>query len=207
MARLIISVEAVGIRAIAGPVTAAAVLFEATTVEPLFEIEDKKRGVVKRYTLKDPRKIPDALVPHIAKHLKSIALSYAYVHRPAAQVTTAKEAAWITMGQAAARTAERAVHQNLSLCQVGSEELEIYVPPGGHCPYALVGRVGQRPVVNDWHRGAAFILARAAHHDALYALHERFPEYDFPINRGNASRNHLRALRRYGRTPEHRSHV
>ena len=203
MARLIISVDAVGVRAIAGPVTGAAVLYDAAALEPIFAVKNK-RGELVRYSLLDPKAIPSALIPGIVAHIRKTALSCAYVHRPARMVTTSKEAAWTVMGQAAARAAERAVHQNLAACQVGPSELEIYIPTGGHCPYALVGRVGQRPVMRDWRRGAAFILAKAAHFDALNEMHARFPEYDFINNRGNTSQVHLKALRRYGRTPEHR---
>lgn len=206
MARLIISVDAAGIRAIAGPVTGAAVLYESTAPEPIFATKNK-RGELTRYSLQEPRKIPNALIPGIVAHIRRTALSCAYVHRPARAVTTSKEAAWFAMGQAAARAAERAVHQNIAACRVGSEELEIHIPPGGHCPYALVGRIGQRPVTMDWRRGAAFVLARAAHYDALREIHLRFPQYDFLSNRGNLSIIHRKALRRYGRTPEHRNHV
>ena len=206
MARLIISVDVAGVRAIAGPVTGAAVLYDSEAREPIFAMKNK-RGELVRFSLREPKKIPNALIPGIVAHLRRTALSCAFVHRPARMVTTSKEAAWIAMGQAAARAAERAVHQNIALCQVGSDELEIHIPPGGHCPYALVGRVGQRPVTMDWRRGAAFILARAAHFDALNEIHRRFPQYDFPNNRGNTSQLHLKAIRRFGRTPEHRNHA
>ena len=204
MARLIISVDAAGVRAIAGPVTGAAVLYESSAVEPIFAVKNK-HGELVRYSLTDPKKIPNSLIAGVVAHIRRTALSCAFVHRPARVVTTSKEAAWVAMGQAAARAAERAVHQNIAACQVGPEELEIHIPPGGHCPYILVGRIGQRHVAMDWRRGAAFILARAAHFDALNEIHRRFPQYDLLNNRGNTSQLHLKALRRYGRTPEHRN--
>lgn len=206
MARLIISVDAAGIRAIAGPVTGAAVMYAADAVEPIFATRNK-RGELVKYSLQEPKKIPASLIPGVVAHIRRTAVSCAFVHRPARIVMTSKDAAWIVMGQAAARAAERAVHQNIAACQVGSDELEIHIPPGGHCPYALVGRIGQRHVVMDWRRGAAFILAKAAHFDALNEIHLRFPRYDFLTNRGNTSQLHLKAIRRYGRTPEHRNHV
>lgn len=206
MAQLIISVDAVGMRAIAGPVTAAAVLYDSAAREPVFAVRNK-RGDLVRYSLQDHKKIPNALIPGIVAHIRRTAVSCAFVHRPARTVTTSKEASWHAMGQAAARAAERAVHQNIAACQVGTDELEIHIPPGGHCPYALVGRIGQRPVAMDWRRGAAAVLARSAHFDALQEIHARYPEYDFLNNRGNTSELHRKALRRYGRTPEHRNHA
>lgn len=202
MAKLVIAVEAVGVRAIAGPITAAAVLFDTEIVEPRFEVRTGPEAT--RYTLRDPKKIPPQLVPHVVAHLKKVVLSFACVHRPAELVAQAREAAWHVMGQAAARCAERAVHTQLSAIQVGSQELEIHIPPGGHCPYVLVGRVGQRPVLDDWRRGAAYILARAAHVEALNRLHEKYPQYEFDKNHGNTSIAHKKALRRFGRTPDHR---
>ena len=204
MARLVISVDVVGTRAIAGPVTAAAVLYDENAQEPRFAVKNK-RGELIYYSLCEPKKIPNVLVSGVVAYIRRTALSCAFVHRPARTVTTSKEAAWTAMGQAAARAAERAVHQNIAACQVGVAELEIHIPPGGHCPYALVGRIGQRPVETDWRRGAAFVLARAAHYDALYEIHARFPQYDFLNNRGNLSNLHRKALRRYGRTSEHRN--
>lgn len=204
MPKLIISVEAVGQRAIAGPVTAAAVLFDAETREPRFQVEDTRRKTMVHYSLLEPKKIPAPLLPAVVAHVKKIAISFAAVHRSADLVENAREASWTAMGQAAARAAERAKHTDGSRVQVGTDALEIYIPPGGHCPYALVGRVGQRPVPSDWRRGAAFLLARAAHIDAMLQLHEQYPEYEFDKNHGNLSDAHRRALRRYGRTPGHR---
>jgi len=203
VARLIIAVDAVGVRAIAGPLTAAAVLYDTATPEPVFEVADA-RGP-RRYSLCEPKKIPPLLLPHVVAHIRKTALSCTYVHRAPATITAPKATAWAAMGQAAARAAERAVHQNLAACQVGSDDLELYIPHGGHCPYVLVGRVGQRAVAVDWRRGAAYVIAREAHLRALRSLHERFPQYGFEQNTGHASRQHLKALRRYGRTTEHRS--
>ncbi|MBA2706812.1 MAG: hypothetical protein H0U59_03290 [Gemmatimonadaceae bacterium] len=203
MAKLIIGVDAVGMRAIAGPIIGAAVLFDAKTTEPSYRAEDRRK-VERWYSLRDPKKIPSTLLPHVAAHIKKMALSVAYVRRPVSEIDTPRESSWYVMGQAAARAAERAVHQNLSACQVGPEELEIYIPPGGHCPYSLVGRVGQRLAPGDWRRGAAFVLARAAHQATFRQLHERYPEYDFITNYGNTSQAHLKAIRRHGRSPEHR---
>jgi len=205
IARRIIAVDAVGVRAIAGPVTAAAVLYEDTAKEPTFVATDR-RGRPVRYTLTEPAKIPDAMLAGVVAHIRRTALSVAQVQRPARVITNAKDAAWYAMGQAAARVTERVIHQNSATLQVRPDELEIYIPAGGHCPYALVGRVGQRPMIADWRRGAALILARAAHIDALNQLHDVFPEYDFATNRGNTSQTHLKAIRRYGHTPEHRGH-
>lgn len=200
MAKLIIAVDAVGVRAAAGPITCAAVLFDSATIEPRFTTSSARTP----YTLLEPKKIPPLLLPHVVAHLKKVALSFACVYRDASLITNARDTSWEAMGQAAARCAERAVHTQRDALQVGTQALEIYIPPGGHCPYALVGRIGQRPVASDWRRGAAFILARAAHIEALQRLHKKYPQYEFDKNHGNLSVAHKKALRRFGRTPDHR---
>jgi ribonuclease HII len=203
VAKLIIAVDVVGVRAVAGPVVGAAVLFDATARETRFEVHDPRRGV-QRYTLADPKKIPTSLLPHIVTHIKKTALSYATVQLPASEVSQGRDAAWLTMGRAAARCAERATHLASDSVRVGSEHLEIYIPTGGHCPYALVGRIGQRPMSTDWRRGAAYVLARVAHMDTMTRLHEQYPEYGFAVNQGNLTQDHKKALRRHGATAEHR---
>ena len=68
MARLIISVDVAGVRAIAGPVTGAAVLYDSEAREPIFAMKNK-RGELVRFSLREPKKIPNALIPGIVAQL------------------------------------------------------------------------------------------------------------------------------------------
>jgi ribonuclease HII len=202
MARLILGVDAIALRAIAGPVIAAGILLDAGLDEPVYELPS--RSGVHRYKLTDAKKIPAAWLPSIEQHLKGMAIATAVVTTPASQVTSGRVAAWESMGRAAARTAERARHFNADRCAVGKDELELYIPDGGHCEYAVVGNVGQRPAQNAWQRGAATILARAAQLREIEQMHGDFPMFDFTNNLGNATPAHLKAIRKYGSTPYHR---
>lgn len=204
MAELIIAVDAVGIRALAGPITAAAILFARDAQEPKFEIHDPLKETRSVYTLDDPRKLPSTVLPLVVAHLKKMSLSFSCTHRSPGQIQNAREAAWDAMGQAAARCAERAIFTRRHEVQKGTDALEIYIPTGGHCPYALVGRIGQRPMATDWRRNAASVLAHAARTEVMHALHDKYPRYEFDKNQGNISKAHKLALRKYGRTPDHR---
>ena len=204
VAKLIISVGIAGVKTIAGPIIGAAVLFAYDVKMPRFQAHDPVSGVTNIYSLLEPRRIPSTLLPHVVEHIKKIALACAVVHRPAVRVISQEDTPWAVMGRAAARTAERAVHLRQSDVQIGKQELEIYIPPGGSLPYEFVGKIGQRPVVNDWRRGAAHVLARMTHRTYMLALAEKYPEYGFDAHLGKDSDDHRRAVRRHGATPEHR---
>ncbi len=204
MAKLIISVGIAGAKAIAGPVIGAAVLFAHDAKMPRFQAHDPVRGLTQIYSLLDPRSIPVTLLPHVVEHIKKIALSYALIHRPAVRVCSAEDTPWAVMGQAAARTAERAAHLRIGDVQVGKKELEIHIPRGGALPYEFVGKIGQRPVAVDWRRSAAYLIARHAHRAYMMNLAEQYPDHGFNKHFGRDSESHQRALRKYGVTPEHR---
>lgn len=205
MAKLVISVGVAGVHAIAGPLFGAAVLFSNDTKMPRFQTEDRANNVTRIFSLLEPDKIPAALVPHVVDHIRKIALTHALVHRPACRVVSSTDTPWTVMGQAAARTAERAAHLHRSDVQVGTRELEIHVPPGGFLPYEFVGKIGQRPVKTDWRRNAATLLAQHTHRAYMLEVADRYPDYKFAEHFGNDTPTHRRALKTFGPTPEHRS--
>lgn len=204
VAKLVISVGIAGVKTIAGPVIGAAVLFSSDAKMPRFQAHDPVKNITRIYSPLEPRQIPTSLLPHVAEHMKKIALAHSVVHRPAVRVISIEDTPWAVMGQAAARTAERAAHLRRSDVQVGTEELEIHIPVGGALPYEFVGKIGQRPVTHDWRRGAAHILARMAHRTYMLDLAERYPDYGFDAHMGRDSEEHRRAVNRFGATPEHR---
>ncbi len=63
----------------------------------------------------------------------------------------------------------------------------------------LVGGDGRSAAI-----AAASILAKVTRDRAMVKLHERHPEYGFDRNKGYGTRDHMRALERYGLTPHHR---
>lgn len=183
---------------------AAAVLFPSDTKMPRFQAQHPDRKVTQIFSLLEPKHIPPSVVPYIVEHLKKLALSYAVVQRPAVRVVNSEDTPWAVMGQAAARTAERAAHLSRQDVQVGREQLEIHIPAGGALPYEFVGKIGQRPVVTDWRRSAAHLMARHVHRTHMLALSEQYPDHGFDQHLGRDSPEHRRAIKQYGATPEHR---
>ena len=51
---------------------------------------------------------------------------------------------------------------------------------------------------------AASVLAKTARDAEMYALAERYPQYDFERHKGYGTAEHLAALQRHGALPEHR---
>lgn len=204
VAKLIISVSVTGVRALAGPVIGAAVLFASDAKMPRFHTTDMQTNVTRVYSLVEPHRVPPNLLPHVVTHLKKTALAYSLIHRHASRVINSEDTPWAVMAQAAARTAERAAHLHRSDIQVGKEALEIHVPPGGSLPYEFVGKIGQRPVTMDWMRGAAYLLALHAQRTHMISLDNTYPDYGFAAHMGANTPEHRRAIQSYGLTPEHR---
>ena len=51
---------------------------------------------------------------------------------------------------------------------------------------------------------AASILAKTTRDEIMYAMHEKYPQYDWSKNKGYPTKNHRIALAKYGPTKEHR---
>ena len=51
---------------------------------------------------------------------------------------------------------------------------------------------------------AASILAKTFRDDAMRALHEKYPVYDWATNKGYPTKHHREAIRQYGISPYHR---
>jgi ribonuclease HII len=51
---------------------------------------------------------------------------------------------------------------------------------------------------------AASILAKTTRDEIMYAMHQKYPQYDWSKNKGYPTKNHRIALAKYGPTKEHR---
>jgi len=76
---------------------------------------------------------------------------------------------------------------------------------GNRCPKlacrtrAIVQGDRLHPVIS-----AASILAKVARDAEMLRLHERYPQYSFDRHKGYPTAEHLKALRKYGVSAEHR---
>lgn len=173
----IAGVDEVGRGPLAGPVIAAAVIFPPAVLIP--GITDSKKLTAKRR---------EALFPLIREKALAIGLG----------AVDAGEVDRINVLQAALKAMKTAVLRlpispDLLLVD-GNRALDLTVP--------------QRCLIRGDARsltiGAASIVAKVVRDKMMESCHIRFPEYNFPSNKGYGTREHLEALRRYGPCPLHR---
>ena len=171
-ARLICGVDEAGRGPLAGPVCAAAVVFEPGRRAPAGIADSKVLSVRERERLAD-----------IIKK-KALAWSVAWA--------SVEEIDSLNILQASLLAMRRAVE---SLSVLPDEVLL----DGAHCPELSVSA---RAIVDGDAKvkviGAASILAKTARDAEMCRLHQCFPQYGFDEHKGYPTRAHLRALRRHG---------
>jgi ribonuclease HII len=173
----IAGVDEVGRGPLAGPVLAAAVIFPSAVLIP--GVTDSKKLTAKQR---------EALFPLIRE--KALAIGLGFVE--------AREVDRINILQAALKAMKTAVLRlpispDLLLVD-GNRALDLAVPQ-----QCLIRGDARSLTI-----GAASIVAKVIRDKMMESCHVRFPEYNFPGNKGYGTREHLEALRRYGPCPLHR---
>jgi ribonuclease HII len=173
----IAGVDEVGRGPLAGPVIAAAVIFPPAVLIP--GITDSKKLTAKQR---------EALFPLIREKALAIGLG----------AVDAGEVDRINILQAALKAMKTAVLRlpispDLLLVD-GNRALDLAVPQ-----QCLIRGDARSLTI-----GAASIVAKVIRDKMMESCHIRFPEYNFPGNKGYGTREHLEALRRYGPCPLHR---
>ena len=170
--RLICGVDEAGRGPLAGPVCAAAVVFEPGRRAPAGIADSKVLSPRERERL--------------SLLIKSRALAWAVAWASVEEIDS------LNILQASLLAMRRAVE---SLPVLPDEVLL----DGTHCPELAVPA---RAVVDGDAKvkviSAASILAKTARDAEMRRLHERFPQYGFDEHKGYPTPRHLRALRRYG---------
>ena len=171
-ARLICGVDEAGRGPLAGPVCAAAVVFEPGRRAPAGIADSKVLSVRERERLAD------------VIRRKALAWSVAWA--------SVEEIDSLNILQASLLAMRRAVE---SLSVLPDEVLL----DGTYCP---VLSVSARAIVDGDAKvkviAAASILAKTARDAEMCRLHQCFPQYGFDEHKGYPTRAHLRALRRHG---------
>ena len=173
----IAGVDEVGRGPLAGPVIAAAVIFPPALLIP--GITDSKKLTAKQR---------EALFPLIREKALAIGLG----------AVEAGEVDRINILQAALKAMKTAVLRlpispDLLLVD-GNRSLDLALPQ-----QCLIRGDARSLTI-----GAASIVAKVVRDKMMESCHARFPEYNFPGNKGYGTREHLEALRRYGPCPLHR---
>jgi ribonuclease HII len=170
--RLICGVDEAGRGPLAGPVCAAAVVFDPARRAPAGIADSKVLSVRERERL--------------AELIKSRALAWAVAWASVEEIDS------MNILQASLLAMRRAVE---ALSVLPHEVLF----DGPHCPSLAVP---VRAIVDGDAKirviAAASILAKTARDAEMCRLHQCFPQYGFDEHKGYPTRAHLRALRRHG---------
>ncbi len=170
--RLICGVDEAGRGPLAGPVYAAAVVFDPAARVP--------RGIADSKLLTAPER------ERLAMLIKERALAWSVAWASVEEIDR------LNILQASLLAMQRAV-ETLS---VMPHEVLL---DGQHCPVlsfparAIVDGDARVKVIS-----AASILAKTERDAEMCRLHERFPQYGFDIHKGYPTPDHLQALRRHG---------
>lgn len=170
--RLICGVDEAGRGPLAGPVCAAAVVFDPSRRTP--------RGVA------DSKRLSPRTREELSARIKEIALAWSIAWASVEEIDR------LNILRASLLAMKRAV-EGLPLVPH-----QVWVD-GPHCPElaiparGIVGGDARIKVI-----GAASILAKTGRDAEMRRLHERYPQYGLDRHKGYPTPEHLRALRRHG---------
>ena len=176
-AKMVCGVDEAGRGPLAGPVFAASVVLDASC--PIAGLADSK-------TLSPGQR------DRLAGVIRSQAFAWSIASASVEEVDSLN-ILWATM-----LAMKRAVEQ------LDLEPAEVLVD-GNRCPdvrfpaRAIVGGDAVVPQIS-----AASILAKVARDAHMLELHELYPDYGFDRHKGYPTRDHIRALRKFGASPVHR---
>jgi len=173
----IAGVDEVGRGPLAGPVIAAAVIFPPAVLIP--GITDSKKLTAQQR---------EALFPLIRE--KALAIGLGSVDAGEVDRINILQAALKAMKTAVLRLS---ISPDLLLVD-GNRALDLTLPQ-----QCLIRGDARSLTI-----GAASIVAKVIRDKMMESCHPRFPEYNFPGNKGYGTREHLEALRRFGPCPLHR---
>ena len=142
--------------------------------------------------LKDSKQLTERTREKLSEQIKASALAYAIAEADVDEIDS------INILQASLLAMQRAV------AGLAFKPDFIYVD-GNRCP---VWQYSSRAVIKGDQLiqaiAAASILAKVHRDHCLRDMHKRFPNYGFDRHKGYPTAEHLRALRKYGASPEHR---
>jgi ribonuclease HII len=175
---IIAGVDEVGRGPLIGDVVTAAVILDPE--KPIEGLDDSK-------------KISESRRELLAEQIKENALAYSIARASVEEIDK------INILQATMLAMSRAVNAlsvKPELCQIDGNR----VPKGLPCPAeAIIKGDGKIPAIS-----AASILAKVQRDAEMKELGKRHPEYGFDRNKGYGTKEHLKALQKFGVLKEHR---
>ena len=175
-------VDEVGRGPLAGPVVAAAVVFSQSALADLS----------KYFGLNDSKKVPEAKREFLSEIIKKEALSWAF------GIQDEKCIDRINILQASLLAMKEAV--------TGLKIAPDFVLIDG--PYEINYSLPQRAVINGDAKSfviaAASIIAKVKRDGIMKEYDREFPQYGFAKHKGYGTKEHIEAIRKYGRSRIHR---
>lgn len=173
---LVAGIDEVGRGALAGPLTTGAVVLPLGT---------------RIIGLDDSKKLSPQRREELATQIRAVAVTWHVAHVEAAELDALGMTAALrrAMDASLAGLMPRAVH-----ALVDGRPMGLSVPET-----AVVGGDGKVAAI-----AAASILAKVTRDAIMRELDEHYPGYEFAINKGYGTREHMDAIDRLGLTPHHR---
>lgn len=173
---IVAGIDEVGRGALAGPLTAAAVVLPSSPRLP---------------GLDDSKRILPARREELSVRIRHIAVAYSIVHVESAEIDSIGIGGAVRRAMALAldQLPDRPDHVLIDGLPLGIVDCETAVVRGDSTVAAIA---------------AASILAKVERDTLMRSLAEQYPEYGFHINKGYGTSEHATAIARFGLTPIHR---
>lgn len=203
-----IGVATAGDNAIAGPVVAAAVVFDSQRHAPVFQWSDARRS--RSYTLEDFDSLPAKRRLQVSHWLRRAAAGASVVVATVNDLNTEGLAACraLVCGRALCRAVEHAVVRDSAfrLTPAGTQVLVAGDEPisaayAGKAAQVFFGPLRRQP----WQLHAAYAMARAHRDQLMREAAAAHPAFDFALNYGYPTESHNLAILTKGPTPLHRN--
>lgn len=197
---LIIGVDSIGFKALAGPIVAAAVAYK--NVVPCPYLERYSFEHAEPLPLQDARKINNLLLPRFEKLIQNTCLRYETLICSPSRIKN--------IGRAKARieTQKSVVLRLLDRLSFESKDSaeEVTYSVIGSIPLQEKFNYTMRPdaAKNEWHVSAASVMAKTRHTRQMLKLHWKYPAYKWDKNLGFTTKKHREAIARYGKSEYHR---
>lgn len=209
MAKFIIGIDEVGRGALAGPVVVAAVALPGKLRIKYLELRIKGRFKNKKFKLKlrDSKKLSSRQREIWFQYIKKSALSYRIAS------VSPKIVDKINVSQAANLAAARAFCKLIKNVDIQCDRDEcpqnckVYLDGGLYINSKFKNLKTKTIIKGDEKIPAislASIVAKVYRDKLMKRLHKKYQRYDFINNVGYGTKKHIKAIKKYGRSPIHR---
>lgn len=210
MAKFIIGIDEVGRGALAGPVVVAAVALPGKLRIKYLELRIKGRFKNKKFKLKlrDSKKLSPRQRESWLQYIKKTALFYRIAS------VSPKVIDKINISQAANLAATRAFSKLIKNIDIRCDRTKcqqnynVYLDGGLYIKNSKIQNLKTKTIIKGDEKipaiSLASIVAKVYRDKLMRRLHKKYLRYDFINNVGYGTKKHIKAIKKYGRSPIHR---